>query len=172
MQESYSSSSALVFGELMKLVFSVGMISVDDSPTSAPAHLFDRLQWLLANSLPLMVPAVIYLIMNMLSFVALARVHASTFAVISQTKILTTAVFSVTLLGRQIHPRKWRALLLICIAAVLVTTGGMVNSGGTVNCNNAPKMLQQMDQHPSLKQFILSPAKRVTPTTPRQPLTE
>ena len=39
--------------------------------------------------------AVIYLAMNMLSFVALARIDAATFSIVAQMKIFTTAIFAV-----------------------------------------------------------------------------
>eukprot|EP00282_Hemiselmis_andersenii_P020170 CAMPEP_0172028464 /NCGR_PEP_ID=MMETSP1041-20130122/17574_1 /TAXON_ID=464988 /ORGANISM="Hemiselmis andersenii, Strain CCMP439" /LENGTH=115 /DNA_ID=CAMNT_0012684487 /DNA_START=155 /DNA_END=499 /DNA_ORIENTATION=- len=47
----------------------------------------------------LLVPASVYLIMNMLSFVALARIDAGLFTILAQAKILTTAVFGRVMMG-------------------------------------------------------------------------
>lgn len=49
-------------------------------------------------------------------------------ALSSQLKILTTAVFSVVLMGRHFHPRKWRALLLLVLGVALVSNGSVVAS--------------------------------------------
>ena len=54
------------------------------------------------DTLKLAVPAVLYLAMNMLGFVSLARVDAGTFAIVQQSKIFFTAVFAMALLGKQI----------------------------------------------------------------------
>ncbi|CAM9130372.1 unnamed protein product, partial [Ascophyllum nodosum] len=40
-------------------------------------------------------------------------------------KILTTAVFSVILMGRSFHSRKWRALFLLVLGVVLVSNGSL-----------------------------------------------
>lgn len=46
-----------------------------------------------------------------------------------QMKILTTAVFSVLLMGRTFHSRKWRALVLLVLGATLVSNGSYVSAG-------------------------------------------
>lgn len=44
-------------------------------------------------------------------------------------KILTTAIFSVLLLGRSFHARKWRALVLLVLGVTLVSNGSYVSAG-------------------------------------------
>lgn len=44
-------------------------------------------------------------------------------------KILATAVFSVLLLGRTFHPRKWRALVLMVLGVTLVSTASHKSDG-------------------------------------------
>ena len=71
------------------------------SASEAPeGPLGERLSYLLRHSAKMAVPAVLYLIMNTLGFVALRRVDAGTFAVIQQTKAFFTALFQRALLGR------------------------------------------------------------------------
>ena len=44
-------------------------------------------------------------------------------------KILTTAIFSVLLMGRSFHARKWRALVLLVLGVTLVSNGSYVSAG-------------------------------------------
>lgn len=57
-----------------------------------------------------------------LSQVALRRIDASAFTVCAQLKILSTAGFAVLILRRRLSWTKWRALLLIVFATVLVSS--------------------------------------------------
>jgi len=99
------------------------------------------------------VPAAIYLAMNILGFLSLQYIDAATFAIIaqvgpppsrgprprlapsefhrfvsfslSQMKIFTTAIFSVLILQRRLHLRKWRALLTLTLGVVLISHEAM-----------------------------------------------
>jgi len=74
----------------------------------------------LRRSWKVCVPACIYFFQNILAFVALQNLEAGVFAVLSQLKTLTTAVFSVAILGKRLSPNQWRALCLLVLAAVLI----------------------------------------------------
>ena len=67
------------------------------------------------------VPAFLYTMQSNLLFVALSNMDPAFFQVAYQLKILTTAVFSVTMLGRRISTGQWMALLLLTLGCVLVT---------------------------------------------------
>eukprot|EP00658_Telonema_sp_P-2_P014286 TRINITY_DN15425_c0_g1_i6.p1 TRINITY_DN15425_c0_g1~~TRINITY_DN15425_c0_g1_i6.p1 ORF type:complete len:332 (+),score=84.85 TRINITY_DN15425_c0_g1_i6:95-997(+) len=82
-----------------------------------------HLQEVIQKSVKMVVPAVIYLIMNLISYPALARIDASTFTAISQLKILSTAFMSVQMLGTTVSIRKWRTLLLMVCGVVIVSVG-------------------------------------------------
>jgi drug/metabolite transporter (DMT)-like permease len=94
----------------------------NDGPTTS---LTARAMWLLSPSRvgPIMVPALIYLCQNVLAFVAIERIDAATFTVVAQGKVLSTALFSVLLLGRALGPRKWRALVSLTCGVILVAQG-------------------------------------------------
>lgn len=66
------------------------------------------------------VPAVLYLIQNNLQYVSIANLDAATFQVLYQLKILTTALFSVTLLQKKILPMQWAAIVLLMCGVAMV----------------------------------------------------
>merc|ERR1711871_1917039 len=68
-----------------------------------------------------MVPAVIYLVMNILGFIALGNLDASTFSIVAQMKVFTTAIFSVLILGRQLPMCRWRALTTLTLGVILIS---------------------------------------------------
>jgi len=94
----------------------------DTEPSDAQGRGARKLTWLAANSGKMLILALIYGAMNLLSFVSLQRIDAAAFTVCAQLKILTTAFFSVVVLGRKLTWTKWRALLLIVAASILVST--------------------------------------------------
>lgn len=67
----------------------------------------------------LMVPALLYTIQNNMLYEALQNLDAATYSVCYQTKILTTAVFSVILLRKKLSATKWGALLLLTSGVAL-----------------------------------------------------
>ncbi|CAM9337028.1 unnamed protein product [Ectocarpus sp. 4 AP-2014] len=129
LNETWSSSSVLMAGEVIKLVFSTVMTLADSGSTSAEGTGVRKLTWLVRASPPMCIPAVVFFVMNLLSYVSLKRVDASTFTVCAQMKILTTAIFSVVLMGRSFHARKWRALVLLVLGVTLVSNGSYVSAG-------------------------------------------
>ena len=53
---------------------------------------------------------------------------AATYQLLYQLKILTTAVFSVVLLGKQLAPRQWASLCVLCLGVGLVQASAISNS--------------------------------------------
>lgn len=78
-----------------------------------------ELFYLLSTSRKMLVLALIYGVMNILSFVALRNISAGMFTIISQCKILTTATFSTLILKRQYSWTKWRALVTLLVGVLL-----------------------------------------------------
>jgi len=138
LRETYSTSSALLAMELAKLALSGWQLHASEAPSDVPRHLPIHAKWAhLLNpqcSIKMAVPALIYLVMNILSFYALGRIDAVTFAVVSQLKVLTTAICSVAVLGRSLASRKWRALFTLTLGVILITAethpGGAGGGGG------------------------------------------
>jgi UDP-sugar transporter A1/2/3 len=126
LEETYSVQECLLLAEVIKTAFSAWMVGKNrtmedwgadgrERSPALPAHLL----FLLASSRKMLVLAVAYLFGNMLSFFALARVSAGTFAVIAQGKTFTTAMFSVLMLRRSFSWTKWRAMATQVAGVVL-----------------------------------------------------
>ncbi|KAI8907093.1 nucleotide-sugar transporter-domain-containing protein [Powellomyces hirtus] len=67
----------------------------------------------------LTIPTFLYMVQNALNFTAVSHLPAVLFQTVNQTKILTTAVFTVLLLNRGPSPRQWVALCIL-VAGVVV----------------------------------------------------
>ena len=59
---------------------------------------------LTADSVQMGVPALVYFITKILSFVGLQNLDPAVYAIVTQLKLLSTAVFSVLFLGTEINP--------------------------------------------------------------------
>jgi len=73
-----------------------------------------------SDTLLLAIPACLYTLQNNLLILALTNLDAATYQVTYQMKILTTAGFSVWLLGKQLSQKQWCSLLLLVAGVVLV----------------------------------------------------
>ena len=126
LKEKTSSAEVLLVGEVIKLITSAYVTTrYSTEVTDAQGSGFEKLIWLVSNSMKMMALALIYGCMNVLSFVALKRIDAAAFTVCAQLKILSTASFSVLILKRHITWTKWRALILVVVASILVSTPSM-----------------------------------------------
>ena len=127
----FSKNAVLAVNELMKMGFSVMMTArhIQSSPTS-PRHfgargrggaLREHLRRVVKHSPRMAVPAVVYLVVNLISYPALERINASVFTAISQLKVLATAFFAVLMLGTPVSARKWRTLTVMVLGVTLVS---------------------------------------------------
>jgi len=91
-KELYLVSTAVFSGEVMKLFFS-------------------------RDSLTMLIPAALYSLQNGLQYVAASNLDVSVCQVLYQMKLVTTALFSVTMLGRQLSRNQWLGIMA-CAAGV------------------------------------------------------
>ena len=120
--------------EIIKIVYSAWMIQQNlaaSSPSEEGGNgegggslvlrkkLSDHLMYLVSTSRKMLVLAMIYGAMNILSFVSLRNISAGMFTIFAQTKILTTATFSTIMLRRQYSWTKWRALIALVTGVLL-----------------------------------------------------
>lgn len=122
LHEKYSSTEVVLVGEIIKLLFSLYLILVDNEESDALGVGLHKILWLILNARKVIILVVLYSVGNILSYYALARVDASAYTVCLQLKALTTAGFAVIFLGRNISLPKWRALMLLVIGCILVAS--------------------------------------------------
>ena len=137
LKEEASSQSILAVGEMLKGVFCLVMVvraanarssskhndeevSSLEGAVSSPDTVSSVSKRLAVTSAPMAVPALIFLAMNLLSFVSLRRISASAFTLIQQSKLIFTAVLSRLLLGKTLSYVRWRALGTLLFAVLII----------------------------------------------------
>ncbi|KAK5153704.1 UDP-galactose transporter Gms1 [Recurvomyces mirabilis] len=142
--QRYHTSTAVFFNEVLKLAFSLSMAlyeiaSNPKSPeTSTVAGMFGELGRAVftGDSWKLAIPAMLYTLQNTLQYVGVSNLDAATFQVTYQLRILTTALFSVVLLGRSLSLRKWLSLLLLMVGVAIVQIPGSHSSNEVLSIHD------------------------------------
>lgn len=118
----YLASSAVVAAELLKIGACVLLVFKDTgcSLTALNRVLHDEIVNKPMESLKLAVPAGIYTLQNNLLYVALSNLDAATYQVTYQLKILTTALFSVSMLGKRLNIYQWLSLVILMTGVAFV----------------------------------------------------
>lgn len=124
LKEQYLTSTTIVLNEVVKLCIALGFmltgfrLKSKIRLTDLPRHLYSIL-WC-KECLLMGLPGLLYFAMNNLAFIGLENLEASTYSLVSQLKILTTAVFARIMLQKKLWWFQWRALVLLVIGVVLV----------------------------------------------------
>lgn len=141
----YLASTAVFMGELMKLVISIGMFYYQR--VSFYPRRYSPLDWSViiemlnelfgpdSQAWRLSIPAILYAMQNNVLYKAVTLLDAATFQVTYQMKILTTALFSVFMLGKQLGRIQWLSLFLLSIGVALVQLPA--NNGNAVSLDNS-----------------------------------
>ncbi|XP_076151433.1 UDP-N-acetylglucosamine transporter-like isoform X2 [Alosa pseudoharengus] len=118
----YLASSAVVSAEMLKIVACIFLIFMDH--TFSWRALNHVLREEIVNkpkeTLKLAIPSGIYTFQNNLLYVALSNLDAATYQVTYQLKILTTALFSMSMLGKRLGIYQWLSLLVLMAGIALV----------------------------------------------------
>lgn len=114
----YVSSTAVVCGEALKVLLCFGQIIYVNKDKESGIELLAKPLYISfldnpKDSLKMAVPAVLFAIQNNLLFYALANLQASVYQILYQIKILTTAIFLVIMLGKEISGKKWGWLFVL-----------------------------------------------------------
>lgn len=136
----YFTSTAVFLNEVIKLAICIWVAlwdrrKVDGSMTPLSHslhHLYSDI--FRADNWKLAIPACLYTLQNTLQYVAVSNLDAATFQVTYQLKILTTALFSVTMLHRSLSLKKWISLLLLTAGVAIVqlpSPGGSTAAAST-----------------------------------------
>ncbi|XP_057714388.1 solute carrier family 35 member A3b [Corythoichthys intestinalis] len=118
----YLASSAVVFAEAIKILVCAVLVFVENNYSARATRqlLKDEIVSKPLETVKLAIPAGIYTLQNNLLYVALSNLDAATYQVTYQLKILTTALFSVSMLGRRLGMYQWLALILLMAGVTLV----------------------------------------------------
>lgn len=114
--ERYLSSTAVLTAEVMKLTISVILCFVVDCNMCYKTFITTLYNEFIGNRtdwIKLTVPSILYTVQNSLQYFSVSRLSAPVFQVLYQLKIVTTAIFSVTLLSRRISGLQWLSVVML-----------------------------------------------------------
>ncbi|USP81700.1 ATP-dependent DNA helicase MER3 [Curvularia clavata] len=150
--QRYHTSTSVFLNEVIKLTISLTMALYEMSKTLPSNTTIATLSHTLTTAIftneswKLAIPAVIYTIQNNLQYLAVSNLDAATFQVTYQLKILTTAIFSVLLLGRSLSARKWLSLLLLVVGVSIIQVPQAISQPEVPGSQSTPwtKTLEQL----------------------------
>ncbi|VDK41227.1 unnamed protein product [Gongylonema pulchrum] len=120
-REMFLPTVAVVFGEVFKVLACFLWLVVQKASlikTLKMIHEGTTRQPI--DTLRVCVPAATYVVQNNLLYIAVSNLPATTYMVLYQLKILTAALFTVTILRRRLSLVQWLALVILFGGAALV----------------------------------------------------
>ena len=130
LKEKWSEYEVVMVAEFVKLIISICLMKIDTNTNTNTSvnsisnnkNFFNRIIFLLWSGKSMIFIVVGYVISNICVFVSLQRIDASVYTVLSQLKLLVTAALSVCFLKTYLSYTKVRALVLLGIGSILVTS--------------------------------------------------
>ena len=116
----YVSSVVVLVVELCKMSICLCVLTVQGGFASCARQLQLHVWTEREQTLRLAIPAICYALQNNLVFAAISNLSAAAAQVIYQLKTLTTALFSVLILGRSFQPVQWASFTLLALGVILV----------------------------------------------------
>lgn len=118
----YITSTTVIMAELTKFIFCNILILAEEgwSVRKWWQHIVDNILSQPMDCLKISVPSLVYVLQNNLLFIAVSNLDAATFQVSYQLKILTTAIFSVAMLGKELSKMQWFSLVILFLGVSLV----------------------------------------------------
>ena len=117
----YLTSVVVLLIELFKMAICLGLILLGaGSAEGMVSELYRHVWENRAETLRLGVPAACYALQNNLIFVAISNLSAAAAQVLYQLKTISTAVFTVLLLGKTFRGPQWLSFFLLTAGVVLV----------------------------------------------------
>lgn len=149
--ELFLASTAVLMAEVVKLVTCLWLVFLEEGSTikGLTSSLHSVIIQQPLDTLKVCVPSLVYMIQNNLLYVAASHLDAATYQVTYQLKILTTAVFAVTILGRKLGGHQWVALLILLVGVAMVQLAQTVEKGAEVVA-----ALSVTETQPSKQRFL------------------
>ncbi|CAM9431461.1 unnamed protein product [Chrysoparadoxa australica] len=120
-KDRFAPTTAVVCAEVCKLLFSLAVqTKLDGGGKGLVATINRDVVSKPGDVLLMAVPAALYVLQNNLAYVAISHLAPSTFQVLYQLKILTTALCSVLIMRKQLSGVQWSALVMLSCGAALV----------------------------------------------------
>lgn len=119
-QGDYLSTTAVVMQELLKLTACVVIITVTQGFSGMLNEIYTKVIVNWKDTLLVGVPAGVYMVQNNLLYIAMENLDAAVCQVAYQLKLLTTAMFAVTMLGKKLGLAKWCVLCLLTTGVIIV----------------------------------------------------
>jgi UDP-sugar transporter A1/2/3 len=131
-EQRYHTSTVILNNEIVKMAICLVFFWFERRCTSLTQYsqqlytaVFQPDTWKLS------VPAFLFTIQNFLIFLSLANLDVMTFQMLSQTKLLSAAIFSVWLLHRKLNSMQWVALLILTLGVILAHVHTSSSSSST-----------------------------------------
>lgn len=153
LKEEWSEYEVVMVSELLKLIVATAFMVYDSSETDAQGVGWYKLLWLIWNGKKMMFVVIGYVASNLLSYAALQRIDASVYTVLGQLKLFSTAAISVFYLNTFVSATKYRALLLLAMGCILVTSPNF--RPPPVDCDiSAAANLESLEKDEHKKSFV------------------
>ena len=125
--DMFFTTTAVVLSESLKMITSLAIIFYQKKNLSAYVqHLHESIIVNWQDTLKMSIPAIVYALQNNLQYVAVSNLGAAVFQVTYQMKILTTALFSVILLGKKLTGIQWWSLITLSCGVVIAQLSSKV----------------------------------------------
>lgn len=146
-KDLYLSSTAVFCMEVMKFIVcnAVVFLQLNSSISAYSKEIYANTWMAPMEIMKVSVPSFLYVLQNNLLYLALSNLDAATYQVCYQLKILTTALFSATMLQRKFSKTKWLALVILTMGVAIVQTSGDTQS----------KVQEGLDQNRALGLFAI-----------------
>jgi UDP-sugar transporter A1/2/3 len=144
----YLTSTAIFLTEVIKLFISLTFTLHDISKTHPSSSSLEKSKLLLnsvfsGDSWKLTIPAVAYTLQSSLLYTAISNLSVSTFQINYQLKILTTALFSVSILRKQLSATRWVSLVLLAAGIAIVQIPEPRELLNLIRLGWAPKLVER-----------------------------
>ncbi|XP_046584414.1 probable UDP-sugar transporter protein SLC35A4 [Haliotis rubra] len=118
----FRSSSVVLSAEVLKIVLSITMMlpELGRGDVTMPS---------LSHCLPFVVPAVLYCINNNLSVYMQVEMDPTTYQILGNMKVATTALLYRVVMQRKLSGVQWMSLGVLCLSGILDSYGSMQNKG-------------------------------------------
>merc|ERR1712172_137772 len=139
----FISTTAVFLAELVKLVTCLGLVwnSEDRDVGRWWNSLHSTIIKQPLDTVKVMVPSGVYLIQNNLLYVAASNLDVATYQITYQLKILTTAMFAVTMLGKRLLPTQWFSLVLLVAGVAMVQLSDVKENKSSANAEEQSKFI-------------------------------